>query len=82
MKKVLSTVAAFGLVAGISTTASALDWSISGYYTAQGVNLNHVNSGTTVGTGLAGPRAGDYNDNAAIVGQDEERNSDAYYRLS
>ena len=78
MKKVLSTVAALGLVVGMSASASALDWSISGDYTVQGVNLNHVNSGTTVAGGLAGPRAGNYAD-TLLVGDDDEQNSDAYY---
>ncbi|MEA2085133.1 MAG: hypothetical protein U9O82_13030 [Thermodesulfobacteriota bacterium] len=78
MKKVLSTVAALGLVAGMSASASALEWSISGDYTVQGVNLNHTNRGTTVATGLAGPRAGDFND-GPLAGQDDDQNSDAYY---
>ena len=40
MKKILSTVAALGLVAGVATTASALDFSVSGNYTVEGYYLS------------------------------------------
>lgn len=36
MKKVLSTVAALGLVAGMASTAAAVDFSMSGHYTVEG----------------------------------------------
>ena len=78
MKKVLSTVAALGLVAGMSASASALEWSISGDYTVQGVNLNHASA--TEALGLAGPRAGNFNNGLLdIDGPDKDQNSDAYY---
>ena len=79
MKKVLSTVAAFGLVAGMSASASALEWSISGDYLVQGVNLNHHSAANTSGfaPGFAGPRAGDFMD--VLDGPDKDQNSDAYY---
>lgn len=44
MKKVLSTVAAFGLVAGMASTAAALDFTVSGDYEVEGYYLD---SGTT-----------------------------------
>ena len=37
MKKVLSTVAALGLVAGLASTASAVEFSMSGNYVAEGI---------------------------------------------
>lgn len=78
MKKVLSTVAALGLVAGMSASASALEWSISGDYLVQGVNLNH--SSATANLGFSGPRAGNFNNGTLnIDGPDDEQNSDAYY---
>ena len=78
MKKVLSTVAALGLVAGMSASASALEWTISGDYLVQGVNLNHASA--TPGFGFAGPRAGNFNNGTLnINGPDDEQNSDAYY---
>ena len=47
MKKILSAVAALGLVAGVATTASALEFKVSGYYFVEGVNLSSAD-----GTGL------------------------------
>jgi hypothetical protein len=47
MKKILSAVAALGLVAGVASTASALEFSVSGHYFMEGVYLS---SGD--GTGL------------------------------
>jgi len=40
MKKILSAVAAFGLVAAVATTASALDFSVSGSYSVTGNYLS------------------------------------------
>jgi len=40
MKKILSAVAAFGLVAGMAATASAMNFSMSGQYTLEGVMLS------------------------------------------
>jgi hypothetical protein len=37
MKKILSTVAALGLVAGVASTASALEFNVSGHYFLEGV---------------------------------------------
>ena len=39
MKKVLSTVAALGLIMGVAATASALDLSVTGYYKVEGKNI-------------------------------------------
>ncbi|MEW6221529.1 MAG: hypothetical protein AB1634_18630 [Thermodesulfobacteriota bacterium] len=47
MKKVLMTVAALGMVAGVASTASAVDFSVKGEYWAAGVNLSDAN-----GTGM------------------------------
>ncbi|PLX48914.1 MAG: hypothetical protein C0613_09310 [Desulfobulbaceae bacterium] len=40
MKKVLSTVAALGLVAGMATAAQALEFSVSGYYFVEGTHMS------------------------------------------
>ena len=40
MKKILSAVAALGLVAGVASTASALEFNVSGYYFVEGVHLS------------------------------------------
>ena len=40
MKKVLVTIAALGLVAGVATAASAVEWQISGKYMVEGAYLN------------------------------------------
>ncbi|MBU4260448.1 MAG: hypothetical protein KKC76_01020 [Proteobacteria bacterium] len=42
MKKIISTVAALGLVMGVAGTASALDFSMSGQYVIDGVMLNNA----------------------------------------
>ncbi|MDH5525619.1 MAG: porin [Desulfobulbaceae bacterium] len=42
MKKVLATVAALGLVAGVASTASALDFSVKGKYQVEGYSLSNV----------------------------------------
>ncbi|HIJ79766.1 MAG: hypothetical protein OEY01_13610 [Desulfobulbaceae bacterium] len=42
MKKVLATVAALGLVAGVATTASALDLSVTGVYNVTGTSMNEA----------------------------------------
>lgn len=47
MKKVLSTVAALGLVAGMATAAQALEFSVSGYYFVEGTHMNSAD-----GTGV------------------------------
>ncbi len=43
MKKILSAVAALGLVAGVATTAAALDFSVAGTYSATGNYLSDSN---------------------------------------
>jgi len=49
MKKIISTAAALGLLAGLATTASAVEFKISGHYTAEGIYLDkgigHNNGG-------------------------------------
>lgn len=65
MKKILSAVAALGLVAGVATTASALEFSVSGHYFVEGV---YMSSGD--GSGL---------DLNSATGEDEAGN-DAYWR--
>ncbi|MCF6290184.1 MAG: hypothetical protein L3J03_04215 [Desulfobacterales bacterium] len=47
MKKVLATVAALGLIAGVASTASALDLSVKGYYKLEGKMLSDAS--TTAG---------------------------------
>lgn len=47
MKKVLSTVAALGLVAGMATAAQALEFSVSGYYFVEGTHMSSAD-----GTGV------------------------------
>jgi len=42
MKKIISTVAALGLVMGVAGTASALDFSMSGQYVIEGYMLNNA----------------------------------------
>jgi len=42
MKKILSAVAALGLVAGVATVASAADLSVTGKYLVEGVYINHA----------------------------------------
>lgn len=54
MKKILSTVAALGLVAGLATTASALEFSISGDYTLEGIYLSNGDGGGVDVTASAG----------------------------
>lgn len=44
MKKVLSTVAALGLVMGVAATASALDLSVTGHYSMLGVALSEADA--------------------------------------
>lgn len=47
MKKVLSTVAALGLVAGMATAAQALEFNVSGYYFVEGTHMSSAD-----GTGV------------------------------
>ena len=73
MKKVLSTVAAFGLVAGMATTAAALDFTVSGDYEVEGYYLDR-------GTSAAAP-AGDNFDGGFDVTDNpgEDTTSDAFW---
>ena len=60
MKKLISTVAALGLVAGVAGTASALDFSITGKYMLEGYMLSNANGqDKTLGTGQSGKNASD-----------------------
>lgn len=47
MKKVLSTVAALGLVAGLASTAAAVEFKMSGKYYVEGYHLSDGATGTT-----------------------------------
>ncbi|RJX27425.1 MAG: hypothetical protein C4531_13810 [Desulfurivibrio sp.] len=61
MKKIISTVAALGLVVGVAGTASALDFSMSGLYLVEGYMLNNADGGdNSVTNGGFDP----YNDDA------------------
>ncbi|MCK9294197.1 MAG: hypothetical protein M0P70_03875 [Desulfobulbaceae bacterium] len=61
MKKIISTVAALGLVVGVAGTASALDFSMSGEYILEGYMLNNADGGdNSFGNGGFDP----YNDDA------------------
>ena len=51
MKKVLATVAALGLVAGVATTASALDLSVTGVYNVSGTTFSNALGGGVAPTG-------------------------------
>ncbi len=69
MKKIFSTVAALGLVAGMATAASALDFSVTGKYTVEGYYITEVDNGEFMGTGGVMPIS-----NAA-----DELSSDAFF---
>ncbi|MDR9502558.1 MAG: hypothetical protein RI601_12250, partial [Desulfurivibrionaceae bacterium] len=66
MKKVLSTVAALGLVAGMATAAQALDFKVSGNYFLEGV---YQSSGDGEGVSLT---------EDTVTG--DERGNDAFWR--
>lgn len=51
MKKVLSTIAALGLVAGLASTASAVEFKMSGKYMVEGVYMSDYTDNTIVGGG-------------------------------
>jgi len=64
MKKIISAVAAFGLAVGMAATASAMEFSVSGYYALDGYMLNGASGegyGLHPATGYVG---GLYNDDA------------------
>ncbi len=65
MKKILSTVAALGLVAGMATAAQALEFKVSGHYFVEGV---YQSSGEGAGVSLVEDTTG------------EERSNDAFWR--
>ncbi|MGV1100881.1 hypothetical protein ACUUL3_15900 [Thiovibrio sp. JS02] len=69
MKKVLSTVAALGLVAGLASTASAVEFSMSGDYTVDGVYMSKAE-----GNGVV------LDDAQATNGNADNVSSDAYYK--
>ncbi|MBU0682353.1 MAG: hypothetical protein KKD73_13130 [Proteobacteria bacterium] len=75
MKKILSTVAALGLVAGMATAAQALEFSVSGYYFVEGAHLSSGDGNGVVTTvedsGLSGLTDG--------VTTDKEVGNDDYY---
>ncbi|MCX5874783.1 MAG: hypothetical protein NT087_00505 [Deltaproteobacteria bacterium] len=48
MKKVLSTVAALGLIAGLASTASAVEFKMSGKYLVEGAYLSDSNAGNGI----------------------------------
>jgi len=50
MKKIISTVAALGLVVGVAGTASAMDFSMSGQYIVEGYMLNNADGGDNSAT--------------------------------
>lgn len=54
MKKVLVTVAALGLVAGVATTASAVEWKMSGQYVVDGIYLDSATTNGVLLTEAAG----------------------------
>jgi len=55
MKKIISTVAALGLVMGVAGTASALDFSMSGQYIIEGYMLNNADGADNTLDGLTAP---------------------------
>ncbi len=63
MKKIMSTVAALGLVAGMATAAQALEFKVSGHYFVEGV---YQSSGDGAGVSLIDDAAGDENGNDAF----------------
>lgn len=52
MKKVLSTVAALGLVAGLASTAAAVEFKMSGKYYVEGYHMSDAATGAVVGVDL------------------------------
>jgi hypothetical protein len=58
MKKVLSTVAALGLVAGLASTAAAVEFTMSGKYIVEGYSLSDTES-ARAGADLTGPTDSD-----------------------
>ena len=83
MKKVLSAVAALGLVAGLATTASAIEFSLKGKYVAEGYYLSDT-LGTTTSTTTTTDSGGDTTTTTttrALAGVDlaGPADSDAYY---
>ena len=58
MKKVLSTVAALGLVAGLASTAAAVEFSVKGKYIVEGYSISDTQA-TLPGVDLAGPSDSD-----------------------
>lgn len=72
MKKIISTVAALGLVAGFAATASAMEFSMTGKYVLEGYMLNNADGedksfGTVDGTF---PNAGGFNPYSDEAGTD------------
>jgi hypothetical protein len=74
MKKVLSTVAALGLVAGLASTASAVEFKMSGKYLVEGTYLNSI--APVAGAGTANYVNGGVQPNVATG---NEAVSDAYF---
>jgi hypothetical protein len=74
MKKVLSTVAALGLVAGMATAAQALEFSVSGYYFVEGTHMNSAD-----GTGVVTTSDGLLSGLASGVTVDDEAPNDDYW---
>lgn len=69
MKKIISTVAALGLVVGVAGTASALEFTMSGEYVLEGYMLNNADGQAKSETGAVTPNANNggfdpYNDDA------------------
>jgi hypothetical protein len=48
MKKIISTAAALGLLAGLATTASAVEFKMSGYYMVEGAYLSDAQAGAGI----------------------------------
>ncbi len=76
MKKVLSTIAALGLVAGLASTAAAVEFKMSGKYSVEGTYLSNFNN-FTLGSVATAPLIGP--GGIMPVDQGAANHSDSWY---
>jgi hypothetical protein len=84
MKKILSTVAALGLVAGFASTAAALDFSMTGSYVVEGYHLSrsemdHGGMDLTTLDEVATMSNFEAGEDIVVMDTDGDEPSDAYY---
>ena len=78
MKKVLSTVAALGLVAGFASTASALDFSVKGYYDVIGTYTSQSSARNAIADSTGNNQSQGIATKTNTVGSENDA-SDAWY---